>query len=202
VFSLLLLLPLVAACAVSEPVDLFQPDAGDQGAGGSVGAGGGAGGQSGAGGKSGAGGQAGAGSGGAGGGFGGAGGTRADAGAGGTRADAGAGGARADAGGGGGAGGAQGDAGAAPTFTTIYKTILLASCGGSNCHNPGSQRGIAFSTQSGAYNSIKGLVTPGNGAGSSFYNVVSSGVMPPGQRLSAANIAAIKAWIDAGALNN
>jgi hypothetical protein len=201
---LLLVLPLVAACAVSEPVELFQ-DAGAQGAGGSVGAGGGAGDQTGAGGS---GGQAGAGNGGSGGGLGGgggggAGGTRADAGAGGARADAGVDRARADAGtGGGGAGGAQGDAGAAPTFTTIYKTILLTSCGGSNCHNPGSQFGIAFATQSGAYNSIKGLVTPGNGAGSSFYNVVNSGVMPPGGHLSAANIAAIKAWIDAGALNN
>jgi hypothetical protein len=49
---------------------------------------------------------------------------------------------------------------------------------------------------------VKSRVTPGNGAGSSLYTLVNSGSMPPGQKLSAANIAKIKAWIDAGALNN
>jgi hypothetical protein len=94
------------------------------------------------------------------------------------------------------------DAASAPTFTQVYTTVLTASCAGSQCHNPGSQKNISFSSQANAYSSIKSRVTPGNGAGSSFYNTVSSGSMPPGQKLSAANLAMIKAWIDAGALNN
>jgi hypothetical protein len=98
---------------------------------------------------------------------------------------------------------AGGTGGAAPTFTEIYENILLVSCGGSNCHNPGSQRGVGFASQASAYSAVSKLVTPGNGAGSSFYTTVSSGAMPPGgPRLSAANLALIKAWIDAGALDN
>ena len=106
-----------------------------------------------------------------------------------------------------GTGGSTGTGGtggaAAPTFTQIYTTILVPYCGGSSCHNPGSQGGVGFSSQSNAYSAVKSRVTPGNGAGSSFYNTVNSGSMPRGAaKLSAANLALIKAWIDAGALNN
>jgi hypothetical protein len=106
-----------------------------------------------------------------------------------------------------GTGGSTGTGGtggaAAPTFTQIYTTILVPYCGGGSCHNPGSQGGVAFSSQSNAYSPVKSRVTPGNGAGSSFYNTVNSGSMPRGAaKLSAANLALIKAWIDAGALNN
>ena len=95
------------------------------------------------------------------------------------------------------------DAAPTVTFTDIYTSILLVSCSGSACHNPGSQKGIAFASQSSAYTSVRNRVTPGNGAGSSFYSTVNSGSMPPGgPKLSAANLAKIKAWIDAGALNN
>ncbi len=109
---------------------------------------------------------------------------------------------RAGGGGGSSAGGAGGAGGATPTFTQVYTTILNVYCAGSNCHNPGSQKGVSFASQSSAYSAVKSRVTAGNGAGSSFYNTVNSGSMPPGQKLSAANIALIKAWIDAGALNN
>jgi hypothetical protein len=106
-----------------------------------------------------------------------------------------------------GTGGSTGTGGtggsAAPTFTQVYTTILVVYCGGSSCHNPGTQGGVGFSTQSNAYNAVKSRVTPGNGAGSSFYTTVNSGSMPRGAaKLSAANLAMIKAWIDAGALNN
>jgi hypothetical protein len=94
------------------------------------------------------------------------------------------------------------DGAAAPTFTEIYTSILVTYCSGSSCHNPGSQKGISFASQSTAYTAVRNRVTPGNGAGSSFYSTVNSGQMPPGQKLSATNIAKIKAWIDAGALNN
>ncbi len=102
-----------------------------------------------------------------------------------------------------GTGGAGGMAGTAPTFTQIYTQILTVYCAGTKCHDPGTQHGVSFSTQAGAYTSVAKLVTPGNGANSSFYKTVNGGSMPPGgPKLSAANLALIKAWIDAGALNN
>jgi hypothetical protein len=106
-----------------------------------------------------------------------------------------------------GTGGVKGTGGtggaAAPTFTQVYSTILVSFCGGSSCHNPGSQKGVSFSSQSTAYTAVKSRVTAGNGAGSSFYTTCSSGSMPPGgPKLSATNLALLKAWIDAGALNN
>ena len=100
--------------------------------------------------------------------------------------------------GGSGAGGAP-----APTFSQIYTTILTPSCSGSQCHNPGSQRGITFASQSSAYSSVKGLVTAGNASGSSFYVTVNSGQMPPGgPKLSTAALQMLAAWINAGALND
>jgi len=103
-----------------------------------------------------------------------------------------------------GSGGVSGTGGAAaPTFTQVYTQILVVYCAGSKCHNPGAQSNISFATQASAYSSLQKLVVPGNGAGSSFYKTVNSGAMPQGQaKLSAANLALIEAWIDAGALNN
>lgn len=95
------------------------------------------------------------------------------------------------------------DGAAAATFTDIYTTILVPYCSGSSCHSPGSQGGVSFASQSAAYTAVSRRVTPGNGASSSFYNTVNSGSMPRGAaKLSATNLAKIKAWIDAGALNN
>jgi hypothetical protein len=62
---------------------------------------------------------------------------------------------------------------------------------------------VSFSSQTNAYSAVKSRVTAGNGANSSFYRTVNSGSMPPGgPKLSATDLAKIKAWIDAGALNN
>jgi hypothetical protein len=95
------------------------------------------------------------------------------------------------------------DGGTTVTFTDIYNSILVAHCGGSQCHNPGSQKGISFSSQTNAYNAVKSRVTAGNGAGSSFYSTVNSGSMPPGgPKLSSTDLNKIKTWIDQGALNN
>jgi hypothetical protein len=100
-----------------------------------------------------------------------------------------------------GTGGAGGSA--APTFTQVYTTILVPFCSGSSCHNPGSQKGVSFASQSSAYTAVKSRVTVGNGTGSSFYKTISSGSMPPGgTKISAANLALLAAWINAGALNN
>jgi hypothetical protein len=102
-----------------------------------------------------------------------------------------------------GAGGTAGSGGTAPTFTTIYSSILVVHCAGSNCHKPGMQGGIGFGTQASAYSAISLQVRPGDGADSDFYVTVNTGVMPKGgPKLSAANLSSIKAWIDAGALNN
>jgi predicted CxxxxCH...CXXCH cytochrome family protein len=99
--------------------------------------------------------------------------------------------------------GASSDGGSAPTFTQVYNSILTASCSGSACHNPGTQHGISFANQSSAYSAVRNRVVPGDGEGSSFYYTVYSGKMPPeGPKLSAASLALIRAWIDAGALDD
>src|SRR5436190_1201446 len=124
-------------------------------------------------------------------------------GAGGTAGATGRGGTGGSAGRGGTGGSTSPDGGTTETFTDVYKTILVTYCSGSNCHNPGSQRGVSFSSQTNAFNTLRSYVTAGNGSGSSLYQVVNSGAMPQGQaKLSAANIAKIKAWIDQGAMNN
>jgi hypothetical protein len=135
-------------------------------------------------------------------GFGGRGGGGGSAGATGSAGRGGAGGRGGGAGSGSPDGGTA-DGGTAATFTDIYTNILVPHCSGSQCHNPGSQKGISFASQSTGYTAVKNRVTPGNGAGSSFYSTVNSGSMPPGgPKLSSADLAKIKAWIDAGALNN
>jgi hypothetical protein len=162
-------------------------------------------------------GQAGAGGSGDSTGIAGRGGTTGSAGRGGTTGSAGRGGATGSAGRGGttgsagrgGTGGSSIDAGtnpdgaAAATFTEIYTTILTMYCAGASCHSPGAAAGISFASKSSAYDSVLPRVVPGNGANSSFYKTVNSGSMPRGAaKLSAANLARIKAWIDAGALDN
>jgi hypothetical protein len=102
-----------------------------------------------------------------------------------------------------GSGGSTGAGGAAAaTFTQIYQTILTVSCAGGSCHNPGTQGGVSFASQSSAYSAVKSRVVAGNATGSSFYTTVNGGRMPPGNKLSATLIAEIAAWINAGALNN
>lgn len=96
-----------------------------------------------------------------------------------------------------GAGGA-----AAPTFTQLYQQIFSVSCAGSQCHSPGTQGGVSFASQSSAYSAVKSRVTAGNASGSSLYSLVNGGRMPPGNKLPAAQIQQIAAWINAGALNN
>jgi len=143
------------------------------------------------------------------GGTGGAGGARATGGSTGSGGTTGVGGMRASGGttGSGGAkatGGSTGSGGSSgtATFTQIYQQILTVSCAGSQCHNPGSQKGISFSSQSTAYSAVKSRVTAGNATGSSFYSTVNSGSMPPGGKLPAAQIQMIADWINAGAMNN
>jgi hypothetical protein len=89
------------------------------------------------------------------------------------------------------------------TFTQLYQTILTVSCGGSQCHSPGTQGGVSFASQSSAYSAVKGRVVAGNANGSSFYTLLTSGKMPQGAaKLSTTLLNEVAAWINAGALNN
>jgi hypothetical protein len=106
---------------------------------------------------------------------------------------------------GGAAGGATGAGGATTTatFTQIYTTILSKSCTGAQCHNPGNQQGFSVSSQANAYTTSQSFIIPGDSYGSTFWEAVDTGNMPRNAaKLSAANIALIGAWIDAGAENN
>ena len=118
-------------------------------------------------------------------------------------------------GGSGGQSGNQGTGGAAggpaATFTQVYTMILDApsssksSCAGSGCHIPApGAAGISFDTQAHAYQTLlSNAVAPGNAAKSTLYTNISSGAMPRGKtKLSAALIALVASWINAGALNN
>lgn len=103
----------------------------------------------------------------------------------------------------GGTTGAGGAGGSAPTFTEVYQMILSVSCTGSQCHNPGSQGGVSFSSQSTAYSSVKNRVSAGNANGSSLYTLVKNGQMPPtGTKLNSTQLSLISGWINAGAMNN
>jgi len=108
-----------------------------------------------------------------------------------------------------GSGGSAGHAGQAsggaggmnPTWTQIYTQFLTntqyaSNCNGSACHNPGKQKGYDFSSQANGYTSVKSNT-------SQFVSVLSSGSMPQGKtKMPAADLAIVKAWVSAGALNN
>jgi len=117
----------------------------------------------------------------------------------------GSGGAKSGSGGSGGgksgSAGSGGSGGSAPTWTEIYTKYLSnaqysSNCNGANCHNPGKAKGYDFSTQANGYASVKSKT-------SQFVSVLSSGSMPQGKpKMPAADLAVIKAWVAAGAMNN
>jgi hypothetical protein len=91
------------------------------------------------------------------------------------------------------------------TFTYVYNNVLRVYCSDRNqpCHNPGSQRGVSFSTQALGYTFARRYVEPGNAIDSWLYYAVDVGYMPPTNPLVPADLKAVlAAWIDAGALNN
>ncbi|MEO7032975.1 MAG: hypothetical protein ABI548_03985, partial [Polyangiaceae bacterium] len=114
----------------------------------------------------------------------------------------GGGGGRSGTGGRGGTGGTGGTGGGtAPTWSQIYTKFFnnsqySSNCAGSQCHNPGRQKNIDFSSQANGYTSVKGSL-------SKVTSVVSNGSMPLGRpKMPAADLATFKAWVAAGALNN
>ena len=80
------------------------------------------------------------------------------------------------------------------TFTNISKTILQNRCVG--CH--GGDGGYSFNN----YTNTMKAVTAGKPNSSRLYTSVSSGAMPRGGSLTAAQIQLIYDWILAGAKNN
>src|SRR6476660_4179511 len=93
-----------------------------------------------------------------------------------------------------------------PDFNRDVRPILEKRC--LMCHGPGQQMGgVRFDQRDAA---LKGgysgpVIIPGAASGSRLMEMITSGrngrVMPPvGQRLTADEIAAIRAWIDAGAV--
>lgn len=90
-------------------------------------------------------------------------------------------------------------------FATEVKPILTASC--TSCHavgvNYAGTGAPAGNITLDTYAGVLTIVSPKDGAGSLLYNSVLNDDMPlTGTKLSAAQKATIKSWIDAGALNN
>jgi hypothetical protein len=111
----------------------------------------------------------------------------------------------AGGGSGGGAGtGGGGSGGTGTTFTALYDSIFgTALCAGTLCHNPGIQKGVDLSSKMSAYDSLMFEVVPRDGANSALYHLLENGIMPPNPpRPTEEQIQAVRAWIDAGALND
>jgi hypothetical protein len=100
--------------------------------------------------------------------------------------------------------GGSGGAGPAPTFTQIYDTIIVPSCGGTQCHlKRPTPYGYDFSSKSAASTSWRSDVFPGDAANSPMFQVLDFGIMPKGKPpLSIAQLYLVYDWINAGALDN
>ena len=100
------------------------------------------------------------------------------------------------------------DAVAAVSWTAIYQNLLVSqsnpsNCTGSSCHDPGTQKGFDLSTPQMGYETISRRVVPGSPDASDLVTVLESGYMPQGRpKMPAADMDLIRAWIQAGALDN
>lgn len=83
-------------------------------------------------------------------------------------------------------------------YSTTVKTILDASCNSSSCHGSSSGRDIILDS----YAEVKKYVDDGSLLGSIQHDAKYSAMPQGGSKLSDCYISQIKAWIDAGALNN
>lgn len=84
-----------------------------------------------------------------------------------------------------------------PTYSLLALNIFTPKC--VICHGPG---GAESSKPLNSYAAIMGYVTAGNSSGSTLYQKISTGKMPPTGPLSQAEIQAVGAWIQNGAPNN
>jgi hypothetical protein len=100
------------------------------------------------------------------------------------------------------------DAAPAVTWSAIYQNLLVnqsnpSNCAGASCHDPGKEKGIDLSTSHVGYMTISHRLVPGSPDSSELITVLQSGYMPQERpQMTAVNIDLIRAWIQAGALED
>jgi len=100
------------------------------------------------------------------------------------------------------------DAAPPVTWNGIYQDLLVnqsypSNCTGSSCHDPGIEKGLDLSTSHMGYATIKRRLVPGSPDSSELITVLQSSSMPQTRpHMEATNIELIRAWIQAGALEN
>jgi len=100
------------------------------------------------------------------------------------------------------------DASPPVTWSGIYQDLLVnqsypSNCTGSSCHDPGIEKGIDLSTPHLGYTTISHRLVPGSPDSSELVTVLQSGSMPEKRpRMAPADIDLIRAWIQAGAVEN
>ncbi len=106
---------------------------------------------------------------------------------------------------------AAGPPGATAQFSADIQPLFARRCGG-GCHVGGTTSGVDLSTYASVRASIgvqygERVVRPGDAAGSPLVDKIEAAPrfgsrMPQGSPLSAAEIGQVRAWIDAGALDD
>lgn len=100
------------------------------------------------------------------------------------------------------------DAAPPATWSGIYQNLLVnqgypSNCTGASCHDPGLEKGLDLSTPHMGYTTISRRLVPGSPDSSELVTVLQSGSMPQTRpHMTAANIDLIRAWIQAGALED
>jgi len=94
--------------------------------------------------------------------------------------------------------------GPAPTFTTIYDSIITPNCGGSQCHlKRPTPFGYDFSSKSAASAAWRADVRAGDAENSPMFQVLNLAIMPKDKPpLTIEQLFMIYDWINAGALDN
>jgi len=100
------------------------------------------------------------------------------------------------------AAGGGGAVGGEVTFSGTIQPILLEFCSG--CHNASSATGGVDATSFAGLMAKADIVVPGDPDASIILEMLEGGMMPPvgKPRPTAEQVAAIRAWITAGALND
>lgn len=94
--------------------------------------------------------------------------------------------------------------GPAPTFTTLYDSIITPNCGGAQCHlKRPTPFGYDFSSKSAASSSWRADVIAGDAENSPMFQVLNLAIMPKDRPpLTIEQLFMIYDWINAGALDN
>jgi hypothetical protein len=92
-------------------------------------------------------------------------------------------------------------------WSAIYGQLVSpgypSNCAGSDCHDPGVQKGLDLSTREKGWSTIQHRLSPGTPDASQLISVLKSGTMPQGRpAMPATDIDRIAAWIQAGAQDN